>query len=188
MGTTDSIIRKCLSGDKEAWEKLLEKLSPLVFSTIYRTLDKYSFAPSQDDVDDLHNSLFLSLMEGDFRKLRQFKGISSLQSYIRIITVRQVVDFLRKQKKHLSLYSDDMPEPLVCNNPLPDMKVERADLINRVMGSLGASDKLLLRLIYEKGLKPKEIAGIMNISVEAFYSKKSRVKKKMKEIMKEIEG
>jgi RNA polymerase sigma-70 factor (ECF subfamily) len=186
LGISDSIIRECLSGDREAWEKLLEKLSPLVFSTIYRTLDKYSFTPSLEDVDDLHNGLFLSLMEGDFRKLRQFRGISSLSSYIRIITVRQVVDFLRKQKRHLSHDSDDMPKPLVCNNPLPDKKVERADLINKVMGSLGASDKLLLRLIYEKGLTPKEISGVMNISVEAFYSKKSRVKKKIKEIMKEI--
>lgn len=188
MGNSDRIIRECLSGDKDAWERLLEKLSPLVFSTIYRTLNKYSYSPSTEDVDDLHNSLFLSLMEDNFKKLRQYKGISSLPSYVRIITVRQVVDFLRKQKQHLSLDSDDMPVQLICDNPLPDKKVERTDLINKVLGALAASDKLLLKLIYEKGLEPKAIADIMNISVEAFYSKKSRAKKKIREIMQEIGG
>lgn len=75
----EMLLKKCIAGgDQKAWAELTEKCLPIVFSTIHRTFDKYSFTPCVEDVDDLHNSLFLSLMENNFKKLRQFKAGCSL--------------------------------------------------------------------------------------------------------------
>lgn len=184
------ILCQCIEGDGQAWEAFVEKFSHLVYSTIFRNFDRYSFPPSQEDVEDLHNSLFLSLMENDFKKLRQFRGKSSLASYIRVITSNQVLDFLRAQKKHISI-DDDFAVPLVDGGDPPDRALAHSEQLEQVRSAiegLKPSEQLLLKLVYDKWLEPREAASVMGISIEAFYNKKSRVLKKLKKILEKSEA
>ena len=63
----NDLIRNIIHGDKRAFDLLVKEYSRFVTSTIYKVLLRYSFDPKKEDVEDLHNALFLSLMENDFK-------------------------------------------------------------------------------------------------------------------------
>ncbi|UCG78857.1 MAG: sigma-70 family RNA polymerase sigma factor [Nitrospirota bacterium] len=182
------LIRDCISGDRGAWDEFVEHYSALVYSTIHRTLAKYSASYDSEDIDDLHNNLFLSLMDKDFNKLRQFKERSSFATFLRVIVVRQVIDFLRRQKPQVTI-SDDQTEGVVLHDESdpPDMMIESEQEIkelDRILGKLDTTEQLFIKLAYYLALPPEEVAGFFEISVNAYYSKKSRIIKKIRELCK----
>jgi RNA polymerase sigma-70 factor (ECF subfamily) len=186
----NDLIRNIIRGDKEAFDLLVKEYSSLVTSTIYKVFYKYSFNAKKEDVEDLHNALFLSLMENEFKKLRQFKGISSLSSYIYVITTRFVVDFLRKQKKHVSIDCDETSLLVKDNGVLPDKAIELTEeekTVKKIIKTLPPSDQLLLRLVFEKELSPNEVTKIMKISMVAYYNRKSRIMKRIKKMCEKLD-
>ena len=185
-----NVIRHIIQGDKRAFDQLVQEYSSLVTSTIYKVLSRYSFNPRKEDVEDLHNGLFLSLMEDDFRRLKQFKGISTLSSYIYVITTHYVLDFLRSRKKSLSIDSNEIPLPVIDKGTLPDRVVELTEkekIVKKIIKTLPSSDQLLLKLVFDKGLSPKEVKRIMNISMVAYYNRKSRILKKIKKFCEKLD-
>jgi RNA polymerase sigma-70 factor (ECF subfamily) len=182
----DKLINTCIEGDKEAFGELTSQYTKLVMSTIYSVFNRYSIPSVAQDAEDLHNSLFLSLMDNDFRKLKQFKGESRFSTYIRVITVRFVIDFLRKEKKRYSVDSIDSEKtipPLVEKSPAHDEVLEMTETeqeIKKVIDSLSPNERLLVKLVYYKELSPKEVSRVMGISIVTFYSKKSRILVKLR--------
>jgi RNA polymerase sigma-70 factor (ECF subfamily) len=60
---------------------------------------------------------------------------------------------------------------------------EIARALKKASETLSASDQLFMKLHYEKDLPPEEIAGIMNVSVSTIYSRKNRIREKIKKIL-----
>ncbi|MCK5506366.1 MAG: RNA polymerase sigma factor, partial [Thermodesulfovibrionia bacterium] len=129
----------------------------------------------------------------NYKKLRQFEGKHgcTLSSWVRLISIRQTIDFLRSRKHHVSMNEDrDDSRPLI--ETLADNSVsfeeqleqsQTARALKDAIDSLHSSDRLFMKLYYEKELPPEEIAGIMNVSVNTIYSKKNRVQEKIKKIL-----
>lgn len=179
----DKLVSQCIAGEKGAFDALVKGCSPTVKAAIAGALHKYSFPASRENIEDLHNGLFLTLMEDDFRRLRQFQGRSSFYSYIRVVTVRYVIDFLRKQKKSTSLDSDDCIISVPDNCPSPEKKLELSqelDLVRRAVARLTPREQLLLKLVFVKEAAPTKICEILGLSMTAYYNQKSRLVKKIK--------
>ena len=92
-------LKKCIAGDKKACEKFVREFSDLVYRSARHTLLVKNVFFNQDDIEDLHNTVFLMLFENQAKKLGQFKGKNGcgLGTWIRIITVRIVLDHIRKK-------------------------------------------------------------------------------------------
>ena len=97
-----TLLKESIAGKQEAWEILVKRSSKLVYYSVNKTLKSYNHDLQEEDVADIHNSIFLSLLENNYKKLRQFKGKHgcSLSSWIRLISNRHTIDFLRSQKPH----------------------------------------------------------------------------------------
>ena len=91
--TDRELISGCVEQDRAALEELVIKFSDPVYRTIQYTCRARNISCSMQDVEDLHNSVFVSLFENRCKKLGQFKGKNgcSLYTWIRIITVRMVI-------------------------------------------------------------------------------------------------
>ena len=61
---------------------------------------------------------------------------------------------------------------------------ENERVLKEAMDELPSSDRFFVKLYYEKELSPEEIANIMHLSVSAIYSKKNRLREKIKNILK----
>jgi len=187
------LLSECICGNKEAWDTFVTNYSKLIYYSINKTLKLHNNILSQDDVDDLFNGVFFSLLDNNYKKLRQFEGRDgcTLSSWIRLITINHTVDFLRGQKQHISIDDDsDDRQPLA--DRLTDRgtsfedRLDEADTtraLKEAIEELPESDKLFMELFYEKELPPEEIAAIMNVSVNTVYSKKNRVREKLQKIL-----
>ncbi len=171
----------------------VDRFSKLIYYAINKTLRLHNQNLVQEDIDDVFSSLFISFMDKDYKKLRQFEGRQgcSLSSWIRLITIRHTIDFLRTQKHHVSMNDDsDGGQPLVerlsDKGTSFDEQLDQADTaraLKEAIEELPSSDRLFMELFYEKELPPEEIADIMNVSVNTVYSKKNRVREKLKNIL-----
>jgi RNA polymerase sigma-70 factor (ECF subfamily) len=187
------LLSECLSGSKAAWDTFVTRYSKLIYYSINKTLRLHSQTLHQEDIDDIYSSLFVAFMDRDYRKLRQFEGREgcTLSSWIRLIAVRHTIDFLRSQREHLSIDDDsDEAQPLIerlsdrstsFEDQLEQAQATRA--LKEAIEELPASDRLFMELFYDKELPPEEIAGIMNVSLNTIYSKKNRVREKIKNIL-----
>lgn len=187
------LLSACIRGEKEGWDTFVRRYSKLIFYSINKTLTLHNCTMPQDDVDDLFNSVFVSLLDNNYRKLRQYEGRHgcTLTSWIRLIAVRHTIDFLRSQRPHVSINDDrDDAQPLIERISDPGTSFEEhledtdtARALKEAIEELPSSDRLFMELFYEKELAPEEIAGVMNVSVNTIYSKKNRVREKLKNIL-----
>ncbi len=184
------LLSKCITGDRHASEILVRRFSNLVYHSVRHTLmgKNISFAPQ--DLEDLHNTIFLQLFEQGCRKLRQYRGNNgcSLASWIRVVAVRIVLNHIRKkgldaigwQKKRTPFedLSELMGEEM---DPLALMQnMERDRLVENGIQSLPPRDRLFIRLHFDQGIPIEDVAATMQISVPNAYTVKHRAIRKLK--------
>lgn len=187
------LIKDCLSGKEEAWNTFIDRFSKLVYYSINRTVNSYCPTLEREDIEDIYSDIFLSFVDNNYRKLRQFdteKGCT-LSSWVRLIAVRRTIDFLRKKKQLVSL--DDVgdsagaiKDSLRDNNPSVQLSLEISEhekILEKAIEELPSSDLLFIELYYKRKLSPEEIASVMNVSVSAVYSKKTRLREKLEKII-----
>ena len=188
------LLRSCINGDKKAWDQFVEKYTDLVYHAIHKTVRRYCADFLYHDLEDIHNSIFLSLIEDDYRKLKQYQGLNgcTMASWLVVVVSNATVNFI-KGDKTLNSLDDPLGEDKTLKDVLPDLtpsvldrieKSEQAALLNELLEGLNANDRLFLKYYYEEELPPDEIAGIMNLTVSAIYSKKNRILEKLKKIAK----
>jgi RNA polymerase sigma factor (sigma-70 family) len=102
-----------------------------------------------------------------------------------------VIDFLRKQRNPAYLgnavdNNKKVMETLADENDLPDKSVEKKEwyqILKEIVQKLSARDRYLFELSYNQELPDIEVAQIMNLSISAIYMRKSRIKKKLKDVI-----
>jgi len=191
--TDKDLIAGCLAGRRDALETIVKRFSNSVYRAIQYVLKVKNIPYSKLDLEDLHNSVFLHLFENHCKKLGQYKGTNgcSLYSWIRIITVRTVIDHLRKKGiDALSHQKTNLPievlSDLRVEQPNPLDVIERADQIRLIQDGMKAllpRDRLFLKLHSIEGLSIGEVAEIMSISEENAHSIKHRAIKRLKSVI-----
>ena len=193
--TDNELIKRCLhNGDREAWEAFVRRYSRLIWNSIHKTFHSYSFQYTEEDIEDIYSTLFLSLVENDFKKMRQFRGENScaVSTWLTIITVRLTIDYMRKDKRHHVLKSNQ--EDKAVWESIPDSKYRVDKLIEekqmdeslkKSMAALSPRDELICDLLYNKGFSPEDTAKMLGLSVSAVYTRKHRIIGKIQKNIKD---
>ena len=185
-----TLLERCLKQDKKAWDVFVDRYHRIISHAIVHTLRKYSFGTEHQVIDDLFHTVFLSLIEHNYKKLREFQWKCKLSSWLHIISVRTTIDFLRKQTDILSLNGEtneelSLKEGLTNGNPKPDEIVEMEEektIFNQIKTNLKTREQFFVELYYCRELSSPEVAKIMNITENNVYQMKSRVREKLKSI------
>jgi len=182
------LIEKCLQGCNDAWQRFIKQYSSLVYYVIQKVLRSKDASFASEDIDDLHNDIFLSIMDHDGRKLRQYEGKNgcSVSTWIRIIAVRSAIDFLRKRKETVSLSEETAgPATDLKNSDFYNLEKilqteEQKAVLKDLIDHLAPRDRLFMRLFYYDEIPPKDIARVFNYSTSAVYSRGSYLREKLK--------
>jgi RNA polymerase sigma-70 factor, ECF subfamily len=185
------LASQCASGEREALEALVHRFSGLVYHAVKRTLVLKGVSHTRQDLEDLHGSVFVQLLDKRCRKLGQYKGTNgcSLASWIRLIAIRTVLNHLRTQGVDAFSWGarrsaiEDLRDEMVEDGDDVAQKVEKDELIRMVrkrIHRLPAREKLLMTLHFEKGLDLDEIAGLMNLNLQNAYTIKHRAVKRLR--------
>lgn len=176
------LISGCGRGDKAAWDAFVEQYSSLVYHTIRKTLSFYRADLRGEQIDDLFQEFFITILKDDFKKLRQFRGDAgcTLGSWIRLVASRLVIDFLRKKVPIPSQITNS----IYAAAPTPDELVisqEEERLLEQRIKTLSPKERIFLDLCYRKGLTAEELSVHLNTSLAAIYTQKSRLLEKIRE-------
>lgn len=184
-----TLLTGCLAQDLALKEAFVRQFSNLVFSTIQAVARSKSTVFSAQDLEDLHGTVFLRLFDQDGRKLKQYQGKNgcSLASWIRTITVRLVLDHLRRRGDLLDRCERRVPADelldLADGHPTPCEQLaakEQRAFVEAAMQSLSPRDQLTLRLLYIEEHDLATVAKMLGLSETNIHSVKHRAVQRLK--------
>ncbi len=188
--TEKTLLSKCLAGDRVAAETFVRQFSDPVYRFVQHILKTKRVFFNHHDLEDLHNTVFLHLFEDGCRRLRSFSGKNgcSLKTWLKIVTVRIVLNHLRKKghdslqwkKKQIPFESiyDYQSDPKDAFAMLEHF--QQIEMIQNNINKLDHRDRLFLKLHFNQEMSISEVADILNISVNNAYTVKHRAIRRLK--------
>jgi RNA polymerase sigma factor (sigma-70 family) len=188
------LLSACIQGSKEAWDAFVEKYTNLTYHTINKTFKTNTSDFFYQDITDIHNNVFLSLMENDYRKLKQYEGKNgcTVSSWLLVVTRNLALNYIKKLKTYIPL-EDDTSDSANVIETVPDpqqqpdeelSKKESWEMLKELIKDLNSKDVLFLKLCYEEELPPEEIAEMLSITVNNVYTRKKRIRENLIKIAK----
>ncbi len=150
------LAHRCVSGDEAAQRDFFRRERRHVHATLYRVLG------SNADMDDLVQDAFLEI----FRSLRNFRGDSSLSTWLDRIAVRVAYAHLSR-KRHPTTRLELVAEPR-AGDASAEERVQMREAARRlyaVLDGLDPKKRIAFALHVIDGRPLKEVAAAMESSV-----------------------
>ncbi len=196
------LVRRCVEGDRKAWEAFVRRFSPVVYAAIHHAFRRWARPHDPDEIADLHDAIFLDFYENDCHKLQQHAGRCSLASWVRVVAVNRTIDFLRRRQRRESVQVEgdssgpgdgdagpSLFERMAGSGPDTETVVDarrRVELLRRAIEALRPADRRLLEMLFEQDLSFAEIADELGTSIGAVYVRKNRLLRRLRAKMAEL--
>lgn len=157
------LVRRAQSGDKVAYDDLVQRYQERIYATIYHMTSNH------EDASDLAQDVFVRA----WTALRSFKGDSSFYTWIYRIAVNRTINFLKQRRNrstHLSLNDlevgtendPEMVELVSHRTPRRDAALsELQQRLNSALQKLSEEHRTVVTLHDVQGLAHEEIARIL---------------------------
>ena len=184
------LLDGCLIGDRRMLDEFVMRFSNLVYASVQGVCRYYQVSFGQQDLEDWHNSIFVSLFEKDCWKLRQYKGSNgcSLASWVRIVTINHMKDAFRRTKDALDRPDRTLPIDWIFDNKseassaLEQLEMaERQTLIKKEIEELPPRYRLILELNVYRELPIGEVAKILKVTENNAYTIKNRAIQRLRQ-------
>lgn len=172
------IIKRAQAGDKLAFSALFKKYKGFVENLLFQYLK------DMDEAKDLTNIVFLKVHD----KLSMFTAYDSFGGWLRIITNRTAIDYLRemKNKRKMLGETDERLPSEESSGSLED------DIVNRLTFEtlLSEFDKFpettrkVCKLFYANNMTVEQISKALRIPTGTTKSMLSRTRRKLKQKLK----
>ena len=169
--TEQEIIQGCKSGDRRAQKALYDKYSAKMFGVCKR------YVKSIESAEDVLVEAFYKV----FNKIDMFSNEGSFEGWIRRVVVNESLMFLRKNyrfNEHVEI--DEVPVQAETVNIEDQLS---ANEILRLLDKLPTGYRTVFNLYVLEGLKHKEIAELLEISINTSKSQLILAKKRLKDLV-----
>jgi RNA polymerase sigma-70 factor (ECF subfamily) len=144
-----------------------EKAYRELFFAFYKALKQFafSFVKSREMAEEIVSDVFINIWKGR----KSLEEIDNLKTYLYISTKNISLKYLLKQHKQIAIAIDALTIELESKDICPDQMMITADMVNKIseaVNQLPPRCKLIYKFIKEDGLRYKEVAAILNISVK----------------------
>lgn len=187
------LLQRCIRGDPAAWDDFIHRYGRLIYYVAQETIRRHGLSATQADLDDVYGDVMMSLLHKNHALLRRFDPQYSFVNWLGMITKARCIDYYRK-KGHFPLASSRMDEdsdeaPQVKDEKMavPQEQMDRNEtiqLLNEVLASMPARDRIIIKLFFFEEKKYREIAKMLKMSVGVVASNIFRAKAKL---MKKLE-
>lgn len=173
-----NLLERCLAKKPRAWEDFVDRFMGLVIHVINHTAHCRSVLLSGNDRDDLVADVMLCVIDNDFAVLRQFRGKSSLATYLTVIARRVVVKKLmsRFQAAPLGSLVNDAPDL----NGNSEQRIADRDEVDRMLQTLGGSEAQVVRMYHLEGKTYQEISRATGMPTNSVGPMLSRIRTKLR--------
>lgn len=175
-----SLLDRCLTRKPRAWEDFVDRFMGLVVHVVNHTAQARSMKLSAADRDDLIAEVFLEILRNDFALLRNFRGQSSLATYLTVIARRIVVRELLAGKAPMRLADVAEQAAAVDPQPSPEARLADRDEVERLLDGLEGIEAEVVRLYHLEGKNYREIASVVGLPENSIGPILSRARSKMR--------
>jgi RNA polymerase sigma-70 factor, ECF subfamily len=184
-----TLLQRCLAHQPGSWNDFVDRYLGLIYHVIHHTAHLRSMPLRAEDTEDLAAEILLQIVANDYAVLRQFKGQSSLATYLTVIARRACVHELarRAQAREVQPREDGnqkMPVPEPEEAPQAEMGLESLEEVERLLSKLPRREREVVRLFYLEGRSYEEIATDLNLPVNSIGPILSRARKKLRKDVK----
>jgi RNA polymerase sigma-70 factor (ECF subfamily) len=188
----EELVQAVLAREPAAWPTFFAKYERLVISCIRKVMRRYGAAFNDEDIEDLVSATALNIVKDDYKKLRAFDPTRGykLSSWIGLIATNSAHDALRRRAPTevwaAVALDDTAPVPLASEETLASEALEAEDQareLRAAIAQLSAADRLFMDYYYVQELDPEVIARLMSISVNTVYSRKNKIREKLRIIV-----
>ena len=166
------LIEALRRGSGEAWTEMVDRYLKLVYHVVRKTLSAYTKGVVDQDVEDITNDLFQSLVRDNYRVLGTIGAPFDLKAWLAISAKRRAIDFVRKKRlASVSLDEGREEEDLALGQVIASkpegndaQQIEYQNAVREALGILSGKERLVIQLFYLKGKKYREIAKLTGIN------------------------
>ena len=178
-----NLLDRCLHNKPRAWEDFVDRFMGLVYHVIRHTAQARSIRLTPEDRDDLCADVFLAVIKNDFALLRNFRGHSSLATYLTVVARRIVVREMLARKSVARLGDGASAHP-AQNIPDPHGAIEQRltdrDEVERLLGGLADSEARVVRMFHLEGKSYQEISLAVGMPENSIGPILSRARDKLR--------
>jgi len=161
--TDAEVVRRVLSGEREAYAVLVERYVPMVHALAY------GHVSNREDVKDLVQETFLKA----FEKLWSLEDAARFRAWLASIVRNQCLNFRVAEHRKARALAEVAREPAIS----PDVaRRELHELLRQQLFDLDAECREILLLHYFAGFKVREIAATLGISRAAAAKRLQRAR------------
>ena len=174
-----NLLNGIRSGDKSAYEELINRHKDYAFTVAYRILN------NREDAEEVAQDAFMQA----FGALKSFNAESKFTTWFYRIVFNAALMQKRKNKVMLidiETSSEAFQVSHSSDSAVDLQKNERKNAIQKALQNLSADDTTMITLFYLKELSLEEIAEITKISAKTAKVKIHRARKRLSEEMKKL--
>ena len=167
IGTDGILVRQVLSGNKDAFEPLVERYKGTVYALVVGKTGNFTYA------EDIVQGTFVEA----FQHLKSLKDPARFRAWVRGIAMNLSNEWIRKRKRNVpiddldnskeaAIHSEVLPESYVRLPTAPDGDYEMEEMRNYVLRAverLPERYREVVLLHYMEGLKYREIAEMLEV-------------------------
>ncbi|MCX5694552.1 MAG: sigma-70 family RNA polymerase sigma factor [Candidatus Omnitrophica bacterium] len=187
-------LQSCLRGEKQAWAEFLSRYSRLIYNYIHSVLSVKGRTASSEQVDDIFQEIFHSLIKDNCKKLATYRGKNgcSLASWLRQVTINFTIDYLRKLKPMVSIDAQNQ-EGFSLGDLMADLAPgaveflidqDKRKTLTECISLLESGEQYFLELFLNQELTLDEIKDSLKINRGAVDMRKSRILEKLQDCFK----
>ena len=187
-------VQACVKGDKQSWTEFLSRYSRLIYNYIYSVLSVKGYSLTAEQVEDIFQEIFYSLIKDNYKKLATYQGRNgcSLASWLRQVTINFTIDSLRKLKPMVSIDAE-IEEGLSLKDILKDLSADAVEFLSdqekrktlqECVDLLESGEQYFMELFLNQGLNLEQIREHLKINRGAVDMRKGRIFQKLQDCFK----
>jgi RNA polymerase sigma-70 factor (ECF subfamily) len=177
-----NLLERCLQRRPRAWEDFVDRFMGLVLHVVNHTAQARSLRISTADRDDMCAEVFLAFINNDFALLRNFRGQSSLATYLTVVARRVVVKaFLQRQPQAvLNAGAAQSSTPAIDPSQPVEQRLGNQEEVSRLLGGLQGTEAEVVRMYHLEGKSYHEISSSVGMPENSIGPILSRARNKMR--------
>ncbi|MBN2578859.1 MAG: sigma-70 family RNA polymerase sigma factor [Pirellulales bacterium] len=175
-----NLLERCLQRKPRAWEDFVNRFMSPVLHVVNHTAQARGITLTREDQEDICAEVFLAIVHHDFALLRNFRGQSSLSTYLTVVARRIVVKELLARRTPAPGGDRTPAEAAVDPQPAVEQRLGDREEIDRLLSHLQGAEANVVRLYHLEGKSYHEISAAVGIPENSIGPLLSRARQKLR--------
>lgn len=171
-----ALLARCLSGADGAWEDFVDRFIALITHVVSST-GKLRLGQIPDQWrDDIVAEVLLTLVDNDFAVLRQFRGQSSLGTYLVVVSRRVAVRKLSKMKIRPKQFKQEPSD----KHSSDSFQFENTEEVHSLLKKMPESEATMIRMFHLEHRSYSEIGNALGVPENSVGPMLSKARDRMR--------